>query len=381
MINIRRIGLMLSLLLLAVVAGIGAGRDDTMRQGIRVRMPQPTVITSEVLSPRSVVLGALTTLENPARHRATVILRNTLHDPFGKIVAKGERDITLRASMRGKAAQKVAVDKPMLWSPDDPALYTLVSEVWQDDVMLDRRQHTAGFAAISIPAYGQAIINGQQTPLKSLSVNARDDASLRRTVRLAALAGANTIIPADTLMIDNLAAATDREGLLLIVPKMKRSFGAAHPSLVMVDSIPLSSIVADAIPSDSIIGADGFPTPAFAAAAARWNGDTSFARRYASASSPGTPVALRLFAEQPSMSVADFRPAYVVAELVDAGGSVCGDASAPVTFTLKGEAPRTVSAVNGRACIALSGAYRKGRLDISATVPGIPPARTSIDIF
>ena len=380
--NKGRFCALLSLLLLAVTVCVGAEPDDAMRQGIKVRLPVPVVITSEVFSPRSAVLGAMTTLENPARHRATVVMRNTLYDPFGKTVALGEREITLRASMRGKAAQKVTVDKPMLWSPADPALYTLVTEVWQDDEMLDRRQHTAGFTAISLMSAGQAMVNGQQMPLKILTVSGHDDTVLRRTIRLAALSGANAIIPADTLMIDILASATDREGLLLIVPEMQRSYGAAHPSLIKADSAQLSCVMAAAIPSDSIINAGGFPTPGFAAVASRWGGDTTFAARYASVpSSAGSPVALRLFAEQPSMSVADFKPAYVVAELVDARGNVCGETDMPVTFTVKGEAPRTIATTNGRAWIALSGTHRKGRLDILASAPGLSAARTSIDIF
>lgn len=383
MIKNRRIFTVLSLLFLAVGAGMGAASGDGLRQGIRVRMPVPTVITSEVVSPGSVVLGAMTTLENPARNRATVVMRNTLYDPFGKPVAKGEREITLRASVRGKAAQKVTVEKPMLWSPEDPALYTLITEVWQDNALLDRRQHTAGFAAIVLPQTGYVMVNGRHTPLKGVTVARHaDDTALRRVLRLAAIAGANAIIPADTMMIDNLAAATDREGLLLIVPRLGRTFGAAHPSLVTADSALLCSVMANAIPSDSIIGADGFPVSSFDAIAARWDGDRSFAARYASPPARGeTPVALRLQAEQPSMSVADFRPAYIVAELVDSDGKVCRGADLPVTFTVRGESPRTVVTTGGRAWIALSGAHQKGRLRIAATAPGVRGARTSIDIY
>ena len=101
-----------------------------------------------------------------------VVLRSSVLDPDGTVVASTESKLTLEDMHPGQhATQQVIVSKPRLWSDRTPVLYRLRSTLEFDGQPLDETITTFGIRQLKFDPDHGLFVNGQPTKLKGVCVH------------------------------------------------------------------------------------------------------------------------------------------------------------------------------------------------------------------
>ena len=126
--------------------------------------PDPSFRTAEV--------SVETRVQNASAREASYVLRHTLLDAQGKAVA----------SLTGAAADCPAKEEsctkltfplanPHLWSPSDPYLYQLLTEVLQEGTVVDSRVTRVGIRELVFDADKGFLLNGERVELKGVNMH------------------------------------------------------------------------------------------------------------------------------------------------------------------------------------------------------------------
>ena len=75
---------------------------------------------------------------------------HTIKDRSGKVVARRK----IQAGPTREAVNVLEVKDPQLWSPETPVLYTLVSELYEGDLLCDRNETRFGIRTVEVTADG-----------------------------------------------------------------------------------------------------------------------------------------------------------------------------------------------------------------------------------
>ncbi|WP_348728909.1 glycoside hydrolase family 2 TIM barrel-domain containing protein [Rheinheimera texasensis] len=87
----------------------------------------------------------------------------------GKLVSQTQSQVSLAAGKKQTLQQQLTIQQPQLWSPQQPALYQLVTELWQGEQLLERQQRNIGLRTIAFDARHQLLLNGQKTFLRGVN--------------------------------------------------------------------------------------------------------------------------------------------------------------------------------------------------------------------
>ena len=147
------------------------------------------------------------------------VLRHTLVDAKGIAVCVCEEKFT-----SGKNIQEMKIENVTLWSPDNPYLYTLKSEVISDDKVLDIEETNVGIRSIALDKDKGFIFNGQPLNLKGGCVHhdcgilgsAAWDAAEERKVLAHKKAGYNSIRCAHNPPSPAFLDACDKHGIIVM---------------------------------------------------------------------------------------------------------------------------------------------------------------------
>jgi beta-galactosidase len=160
-------------------------------------------------------IDVATRLEQPD---PALTLHTRLRDASGRIVAQAS------ALAAAEVKQVLSVRAPRLWSPDDPALYSLETELRRGDLVVDRMAQPFGIRIVGFDPRLGMTINGARTVLRGgcihhdnglLGACAFRDADERR-IRLLKARGYNAIRSAHNIASRSLREACDKLGMLLI---------------------------------------------------------------------------------------------------------------------------------------------------------------------
>lgn len=356
------------MILAALLISLMASAQDVIENVAGPRFsPYGITVKADGLSQRQGSVVVLAGLENPARRRKDVTLRCSLYDSYGRLVAQGATDLTIRAFRRVKAGQRVMLDAPLLWSVSDPALYTLRVELAETGAKepSDSRQTTIGLCQATMAGPAHISLNGDMIPLRGLSVDpAITPERFRRLLRVMRKAGMNAVEAIGAG--EPLASVADREGIMLLDTA---ATDARHPSRIRIDA-PVG------LPADDIIDPAGFPTPRYYELSRKYGGDTDFART-TPAPKGSVASALRVIAEDQRISASDFRPAYVAIMALDQAGNLCADDSRNVDADIDG-LNRQIPLVGGRALVMVTGLGHRKTVRVTASTPGLPPATATV---
>ena len=90
-----------------------------------------------------------------------------LYDHRGGFVAANRFDI----SADGKYEASLDIEKPKLWSPESPYLYTLVTSVYQDNKCVDRESTKVGIRTVSVSKEKGFQLNGVSRKIKGVCLH------------------------------------------------------------------------------------------------------------------------------------------------------------------------------------------------------------------
>ncbi len=110
-----------------------------------------------------------TQVSNETNNSAKIRVKQQLIDTSGKavVVLKSETQV-LEAHKAMELKQQGDVNSPLLWSPENPNLYQLKTEVYADGKLTDEQTNTVGLRFIEIKPDG-LWLNGQKTFLRGVN--------------------------------------------------------------------------------------------------------------------------------------------------------------------------------------------------------------------
>lgn len=165
------------------------------------------------------------TVENASLQAVSYHLRHSLRDAGGMEVARSEEPVkVLSPKTSVSVSSQMAVEKPRLWSTVHPYLYTLLTEVYNGEKLVDTYTTTLGIRQIAFDKDKGFLLNGKVLKLKGVNMH-QDHPGVGiglpdalQTYRLKQLKsiGCNAYRSSHNPMTPEMLDACDREGILVI---------------------------------------------------------------------------------------------------------------------------------------------------------------------
>jgi beta-galactosidase len=112
-------------------------------------------------------LAVRTVLRNAGAAAADLEVRHRLLDPDGREVQVLEARTRLEPGGRGGTTATAHVEKPRLWAPGHPSLYTVATELLSGGQVVDEVRERTGFRSIRMED-GAFVLNGQKVLLRGV---------------------------------------------------------------------------------------------------------------------------------------------------------------------------------------------------------------------
>ena len=103
-----------------------------------------------------------TTIENSSYENKNFRLKTYILDKEDNIVGKDEKEFSVAGGNKIEVNQSILTYSPLLWDIDAPNLYTMVSELYENDSLVDSQKNTFGFRTIAINKDNGFFLNGIQ---------------------------------------------------------------------------------------------------------------------------------------------------------------------------------------------------------------------------
>ncbi|WP_370789117.1 glycoside hydrolase family 2 TIM barrel-domain containing protein [Bacteroides nordii] len=141
----------------------------------------------------------------------------------GEVLSEGKMNLT---SFDDQIfTQELVVEKPVLWTPDTPYLYTAVSRVYEGNVLKDESTISFGIRSLEVIPDKGFYLNGKRTVFKGVCNHhdlgplgaAVNDAAIRRQIYLLKEMGCNAIRTSHNMPAPELVRACDEMGMMLMI--------------------------------------------------------------------------------------------------------------------------------------------------------------------
>jgi beta-galactosidase len=165
-----------------------------------------------------------TRLANHQANSSGVAVDYAILDPNGKTVGTGHAAASIAASDSAEVKQEIQVDAPLLWSPESPRLYKLVTTVYSAGRVMDRVETEFGIRTFAFDPDKGFLLNGMPYVIKGTADHqdhagvgtALPDALQYFRVRALKAMGSNSIRTAHGEPTEELLEACDRLGMLVL---------------------------------------------------------------------------------------------------------------------------------------------------------------------
>ncbi len=186
--------------------------------------PWGTFVWTASATKEEAIVGVQNHLVNGLENLGDAMVSVRVIDNEGREVAQASRSNQIEPGEKGSTEFELMVTNPVLWSPDNPYLYELVSEVSLGGVLVDRTITNFGIRTIDFSVKNGFLLNGESLLLKGacmhhdngpLGSRAYDRAEERR-VEIMKANGYNAIRTAHNPPSPAFLDACDRHGMLVI---------------------------------------------------------------------------------------------------------------------------------------------------------------------
>lgn len=168
-------------------------------------------------------------VENEIKNNSTkaqdITVKNEIYDKQGKLIAESESEkFSVDSGEKISKTLNLSVNKPELWSTDNPALYTVKTVVFLDGSVIDTYDTEFGFRWFDYDTDKGFLLNGVPTKLKgvclhhdqgSLGANAYTD-SIQRHLEIMKEMGVNAVRTSHNPASNDLIDLCNRMGILVI---------------------------------------------------------------------------------------------------------------------------------------------------------------------
>jgi beta-galactosidase len=124
-----------------------------------------TYVTNPTISSNKASVSIKTTIENEYKVLKNVTLVSKIVDKNGVVLDTKTTSKAIEPFSSTEIAQNGAIQKPLLWSPESPTLYKVLTEVSENGNIIDTYETTFGVRTIEINRNG-VFLNGKLYPVK-----------------------------------------------------------------------------------------------------------------------------------------------------------------------------------------------------------------------
>jgi beta-galactosidase len=204
--------------------GCGIYRHVWLRKTDRLHVARfGTYITTPSVSEQEAIVDIKTTVKNEYKESKTISLVSKITDKMGVIFDTKTTTLSIAPFSQTELSQKGSVQKPLLWSPETPYLYKVLTEVLEKGNIVDTYETTFGIRTIEINTQG-VFLNGKLYPVKG-TANHQDFAGIgvaltdkinEYKIRLLKEMGCNGYRPAHHPPTPEVLDICDRLGMLVL---------------------------------------------------------------------------------------------------------------------------------------------------------------------
>lgn len=152
--------------------GSGIYRDVYVTITDPVHLDQYGVfVTTPSVSQEQAEVAVNLRFSNESSEDAALILRNTLYDDQGLTVGAAQEPLTAASGAGLESTQTITVTNPRLWSPDSPALYSLLTEIIRDGQVIDHVTTPVGIRRFEFDPAKGFFLNDVNMKLKGVCVH------------------------------------------------------------------------------------------------------------------------------------------------------------------------------------------------------------------
>ena len=130
-----------------------------------------TYIVTESLDNGIATLAISVEIDNDSREECDIRINNKIYSPEGKMVVSLPQLLTAGASGRVLIKQNVALKDALLWSPEEPKLYKMITEIEKDGQLADRYETIFGIRTIYFDADEGFFLNGKHVKIHGMAIH------------------------------------------------------------------------------------------------------------------------------------------------------------------------------------------------------------------
>ena len=206
-------------------SGCGIYRHVWLRKLDAIHVAQwGTYVTSSDITPDSATVNIATTVDNTSATDAEVTLTTRVIDPKGKGAATVPASDNIAAGKSATVNQTARVADPQLWSLDNPALYSVVTDVAVGGKTVDTYQTTTGIRTIEFTADKGFFLNGEQVKINGVCMHhdlgalgaAVNTRAIRRQLEILQEMGVNAYRASHNPPAPEVLALCDSMGILVM---------------------------------------------------------------------------------------------------------------------------------------------------------------------
>ncbi|MVT10361.1 beta-galactosidase GalA [Chitinophaga tropicalis] len=182
-----------------------------------------TYVTTPAVSGSEAVVDIKTTLQNEGKVIKNITLTSKIIDGKGTLLNTQTSTQTITPFNEVEISQKGGIQRPLLWSPESPNLYKILTEVKENGIIIDNYETTFGVRTIEVTNAG-VFLNGKLYPIKG-TANHQDFAGVgvavpdkinNYRIKLLKEMGCNGYRSAHNPPTPELLEACDRLGMLVL---------------------------------------------------------------------------------------------------------------------------------------------------------------------
>lgn len=208
-------------------SGCGIYRDVRLVRLAPLHVAQWGTFVTSTVNPEgtAATLKVNTTINNSSPSSADIIVKHTIIDAKGRTAAK-EQSSAIRIPANGSTLNdwSGSINSPVLWSLENPHLYTLVTEIISEGKTVDRYETPFGIRSIEFRADSGFYLNGKQVRINGVCMHhdlgclgaAVNERAIERQLEILKAMGCNGIRCAHNPPSPQLLDLCDRMGFLVM---------------------------------------------------------------------------------------------------------------------------------------------------------------------
>lgn len=124
-----------------------------------------TYVTTPLVSPDEATVNVKTSIKNEYGVVKTITLTSKIVDTKGSVLDTKTLSQVIEPFSTTELSQKEVIQKPLLWTPETPNLYKVLTDVSENGIVIDHYETTFGVRAIEVNRNG-VFLNGKLYPVK-----------------------------------------------------------------------------------------------------------------------------------------------------------------------------------------------------------------------